>query len=441
MNGLFCSLLSVILAAQPAEFKAGVGRVKITPDGPIAMSGYAVRVKPSEGVEHDLWTKALALESEPGRPVVIVAADVICLPRAVVEEVAGRVKKTRGLERRQILFNASHTHSGPVILSSLENLVPPNADHKQLLEYRNRLTDALIDVIEAALDDLKPAVMSVGHGSAGFAINRRMKTNKGVQSGVNPDSPVDHDVPVLRIAAPDGRVRAVLFGYACHNTTLTGENLLIGGDYAGFAQIELERALPGATAIFMQLCGADQNPQPRGQMDHARQHGKTLADAVQKAISGEMKTVQPTIRTNYETLKLDFVRRERSVYEAEAKSEDQFRRNRAEAMLKAIDENLPVWQLDLPVQVVHLSDKLALVGIGGEVVVDYVLRLKRECPGMDLIVAGYCNDVPCYIPSRRILGEGGYEADQSMIYYKHPGPLAENVEEVIIGACRRLLEK
>jgi hypothetical protein len=203
--------------------------------------------------------------------------------------------------------------------------------------------------------------------------------------------------------------------------------------------MELEKALPGATAVFLQLCGADQNPNPRGQMDHARQHGKALADAVQKAISGEMKPIQPAIRADYEIVKLDFARRDRSFYETEAKSEDQFRRRRAEAMLKAIDENRPVWQIDLPVQVIRFGDKLALVGIGGEVVVDYSLRLKREYPGMDLIVAGYCNDVPCYIPSRRILGEGGYEADQSMIYYLHPGPLADSVEEKIITACRRLL--
>jgi hypothetical protein len=73
------------------------------------------------------------------------------------------------------------------------------------------------------------------------------------------------------------------------------------------------------------------------------------------------------------------------------------------------------------------------------VVVDYALRLKRECPGTDLIVAGYSNDVMCYVPSRRVLREGGYEADQSMIYYGQPGPFAENVEQTLVRACRRLL--
>ncbi|MHB1308508.1 MAG: hypothetical protein ACYC23_15625, partial [Limisphaerales bacterium] len=48
-------------------------------------------------------------------------------------------------------------------------------------------------------------------------------------------------------------------------------------------------------------------------------------------------------------------------------------------------------------------------------------------------------DVACYIPSRRVLREGGYEAVESMIYYGQPGPFAESAEEVIHAAIRRVM--
>ena len=76
-------------------------------------------------------------------------------------------------------------------------------------------------------------------------------------------------MPVLKITGPDGKLRAVLFGYACHNTTLTAEVYQLSGDYAGFAAAELEAKHPGATALFLMLCGADQNPSPRGTVELA----------------------------------------------------------------------------------------------------------------------------------------------------------------------------
>lgn len=427
---------TVFMPAAPAraaeqEFKAGVARKAITPSGPIWLSGYAARTRASEGVIHDLWAKALALEDPDGRRVVIVTMDLIGLPREVSTEVAARAKKQFGLERSQLLLCVSHTHSGPVVwpnLKTMYDLLTP-AERECLEQYARRLTGDLVSLVGAAIGDLAPARLSAGHGSVGFAINRRPQ--KG---------PVDHDVPVLKIAAPDGKLRAVLFGYACHNTTLGGDLYRINGDYAGFAQIELEKALPGVTALYTILCGADQNPSPRGKVELAAQHGKTLADEVRRVLAGPLTPVRPPIRTAYEDVKLAFAPQPRSTFEEEAKSKDRFRRHRADAMLAAFDAGHPVRDVLLPVQVVRLGNGLALVALGGEVVVDYALRLKRELAGTNLLVVGYANDVMCYIPSQRVLREGGYEGGIAMIYYGLPGPFTDQVEETVLGACRRLLD-
>jgi len=433
---LFCGVVSA------ADFRAGVGRVVITPPSPIWMTGYAARTHASEGAVHDLWAKALVMEDGRKGRVVIVTTDVLGLPREISDEVAARLSKKYGIERSQLVLNSSHTHCGPVVWPNLSAMffLPPE-DLQRVTRYAKKLTDDLVRVVDAAMADLAPAEVSVGHGSAGFAINRREPMPAGMRIGLNPKGPVDHDVPVLKIAAPDGKLRAVVFGYACHNTTLGGDFYKINGDYAGFAQIELEKACPGATAMFLMLCGADQNPQPRGKLEQAAEHGKSLAGEVRRVLAGDLRPVRPPIRTAYQVVSLDFAPHERAAFEEEAKSADRFRQNRAKLMLKTYDEGRPVRSLAYPVQAVRWNDDLTLIALGGEVVVDYPLRMKRELVGQNLIVAGYSNDVSCYIPSARVLREGGYEAVQSMIYYGQPGPFAENVEEAVVSACRKLLRQ
>jgi hypothetical protein len=439
---MILALLLLGTGAGPAELKAGVARKVITPSGPIRMAGFFARTRPSEGVLHDLWAKALALEDARRSRVVIVAIDLLELPHEVADEITARAKQKYGLQGRQLLLNCAHTHSGPLVLPSA--IVEPDLsprDRQVLVDYRNRLIDDLVEVVGAALSDLRPATLAVGHGSAPFATNRRERTPKGIKLGVNPAGPVDRDVPVLRIATPEGKLRAVVFGYACHNTTLAGDQFQINGDYAGFAQIEVEKALPGTTAMFLQLCGADADPQPRRTPEIAAQHGKTLAAAVERVLAGPLKTVHPAIRTACEIVKLDVVHQERATFVGELQAKEIFRQRRAAAMLAALDAGRPIWQVPVLVRVVGFGDNLVMVAMGGEVVVDYALRLKREYPKTDLIVAGYTHDVRCYIPSRRMLGEGGYEVVTSMALYCQAGPFAENVEESLIAACRRLLAK
>ena len=110
-------------------------------------------------------------------------------------------------------------------------------------------------------------------------------------------------------------------------------------------------------------------------------------------------------------------------------------------MLAAYDRGDPVRDVPYPVQAVRFNRDLTFLALGGEVVVDYALRSKREFPDENLVVAGYSHDVMCHIPSRRVLQEEGYEAVESMIYYGQPGRFAESVEEKIFAAIRRVMEK
>jgi hypothetical protein len=91
------------------------------------------------------------------------------------------------------------------------------------------------------------------------------------------------------------------------------------------------------------------------------------------------------------------------------------------------------------VQTWTFGRELAMVFLGGEVVAEYALRLRRELDGPRLWVNAYANAVPCYVPSRRMYPEGGYEVDGSMDYYGWPTRLQADTEDRLIGAVRGIV--
>jgi hypothetical protein len=232
----------------------------------------------------------------------------------------------------------------------------------------------------------------------------------------------------------------VLFGYACHNTTLGGDFYQINGDYAGFAQAELERLHPGVTALFLMLCGGDQNPHPRGTVELAKRHGTDLANEVARVLQTSLAPVRPPIRAASSVIQLDLAPHTRETFEEELKVDDVYRQRRARLMLEAYDRGAPVRQVAFPMQAIRFNGDLTLLALGGEVVVGYGLQAKQSFPGEHLIVSGYCHDVMCYIPTRQVLGEGGYEPVTSMIYYGQPGPFTTEVEETIFAGIGEVMK-
>ena len=115
--GFAVSLFLALASTAPAQtaWKAGVATAVITPTESIWLAGYGDRTRPSEGVLQDIHVKALALDAEAGKPVVIVTADLVGIPREISDPVAERCQKEFRLPRDRLVLNASHTHSAPVM--------------------------------------------------------------------------------------------------------------------------------------------------------------------------------------------------------------------------------------------------------------------------------------------------------------------------------------
>lgn len=422
------TLLAVLLSGLPASavWQAGVARVDITPTEPIWLAGYGARTRPSEGVRQHIFVKALALQDDQGNRTILVSSDLLGFPREVSDPIAARVEKQFGLPRERLLFNSSHTHSAPVIGHMLLPAYPFGETELTVIQrYTDRLQDQVAEMIGRSLHDLKPADLSFEQGLAGVAVNRRRVGHRDYPG------PVDQDVPVLAVRGPDGSLRAIVFGYACHNTVL--DDYQVSGDWAGYAQAALEKAHPEAMAMFIQGCGADANPLPRHSVDLAERYGETIAAATEEVLKGKMRPLHGPLGAAFVLVDIPFQPPpSRQELQSRMNGTDVYARRHAQLMLHILDRDgkLPD-HYPYPIEVWQFGKDLTLITLGGEVVVDYSLRFKRQYGFDNVWVAGYSNDVFAYIPSQRVLLEGGYEGGGAMLVYGQPAPFTWAVEETI----------
>jgi hypothetical protein len=435
----------IALAGDNSGWKAGVAKVKITPEQPMWMSGYAARTRPAEGKLHDLWAKALVLEDPTGKRCLLITLDLVGISRKLSLAVRDELKHRYQLDRDAIMIAISHTHSGPVIGENLLGMYQLGAVQLQLVRtYTEALQDKLITLVGEALSRVAAAGVSWGQGYATFAVNRRNNQELEVprlRELGRLRGPVDHEVPVLAVRDPKGTLRAIVCGYACHATVLDG--YFWSGDYPGCAQTELEKSHADAIALFWAGCGADQNPIPRRRVSLTEEYGRQLAKAVDEVLRAPMTPLEGHLATTYSEIDLPFG--ELPSYEKlkhDAHSTNRFVAARAKNLLQKWDSHGPLTATyPYPVEAWQLGNGPTWIALGGEVVVDYSLRLKKALGPGRTWVAGYTNDVMAYIPSLRVLKEGGYEGGGAMVYYGLPAPWSPRVEELIVAAVKEAVRK
>lgn len=418
------------VAAENADrHLVGVAKVEITPNHMVLLSGYAGRTGMTSDVSEPLWARALAVGTEGQTPSVMIAVDNCGVPLAVSNKVAEALAESHGLKRANVVVCSTHTHNAPMLTDVLPNLfVRDFTDREQAAidGYTEHLTEKLIAVAKEALANRRPAKLSWTSGVVRFAINRR-----------NAQGPVDHSLPVLRAEDENGKTIAVLVNYACHAVTLGAGNF-IGGDWPGYAAQAIEERFPDATALVIIGCGADQNPDPRGGPAEAKAQGESIANEIARLFEQPLKPVTGDLRVTFNTIALPFAEIP-SVEQWEQRAKmDGIAGYHAQKQLRRIaaGEQLRT-ELTYPVQTWTFGESLGMVFLGGEVVVDYSELLRGKLDPARLWVTAYSNDVACYIPSERVLREGGYEGGGAMVWYDQPGPLATGVEALIVDEVTR----
>ena len=436
-------------AAEATEWKAGLSSAVITPEEPVWMGGYGARTKPSEGKIHDLYVKALALEGPEGNRVVLVTADVLGFSIEFTNRVFQEIHKRFGLPREALLFNTSHTHCGPAVpLFKLPLYTMTEEDKEKIDAYMHWLELRYIRVISEAIDTMKPAVLSFSSSTpTPFAVCRRFPSPEGIIYRSAPSSyytggPRDDIVPVLKVATPEGTIQAILFGYACHPITLYMYKF--SGDYPGFAQHYIEEAYPGVTAMFIQGCSGDLVPNARYQVEYAMGHGRALADAVKKALDGEQIPIDGSLKCAYDEITLDFQPPpERKVLEENLKSDNRGLKRKSAYFLDILNKNEAIeTTLQCPLHVIRFGKEVLFIGLSGEPVADYSVKLKTEYLTYKFVwIAGFCDYDFGYLPTWKVLMEGGYEGGGLFTSAtQFSGPFTETVEKRVLEGVDRLVK-
>ena len=438
---LWLLLVHVFTAnGKTEEFQVGFGRSKITPTESVWMSGYAGRRQGFQAVLDDLYVQTMAVQDAYGTRALLLRLDVCILRDATVTQICDLIRERTGLMRRQILVNVSHTHSGPAVDELYH--YPMSTEHRErLAAYMERLKATCAEAAYAAIQDLSEAHLEYGKGEAHFFHNRRGLDEAGRYTGMmaNPENHTDRDVPVLKISGPEGEMRGVVYGVACHCVTL-GVNYEISADYAGHARMLLEKEIPHA--LFVTGCGADANPHS-GDDGHkqVQQHGRALADEIKTVLSGPLKRVRGPLQTEFRYVDLplvsyasrDDIERMRQGPYADIGTTDKLLAllNRGARIPQSYAAPFSVWQF---------GSDLSWIGLPEEAVSEYVPLLQETLKDKSLWISGYCNDVSGYLPTRTIMKQGGYET-RGLISDTEAGWFAPAVESVLLEEVSLMVDE
>jgi hypothetical protein len=436
---------------------AGTARMDITPTAPCHMGGFAGRDHGCEGVHDRLYATSLAISRE-GKTTVITAVDILALTNDQMDRIWNMAGERLNLKPDQLFINCSHTHAGPEVHPAFNcNTCAPGEVLQPDPGYIDQLLGNILLSVEKAIKNLEPAEAFWNIGETFIGINRRApdkslysKEATGYENFPNPDGVVDRSCPVILFKDKKGKPLSLIFGAACHPTTMRYDNYLISAEYPGVARQILEKDLGGAPALFLQGMAGDVKPRQVAWKDTFRSGtfedieivGKELAADVRTIMEKGLKPLSVKLQTSLKRVTLPFDKSwgEKTYKNYAGENQADYRRVWAKYWLKKLRAGEPVPEsIDLALSIVELSPELRFTGIAGELLTDMGMKIKHQFNSGNTLVFGYTNGEIAYITDAKTLKEGGYEATET-VFFSHdkPAPFSEEIEEIILTGFKDL---
>ena len=398
MPGKWLLLLWLPLSAAAQMFTAGVAKVDLAPPSGIQMSGYQVRY--AKGQHDPIEARVLTI-SDGKRRLAIVTLD-LCFPfePPAMDEIRSLVRP----QVDEVIFHASHTHSGPTYAAAPEAL--------------NAAIPRVASAIREAAAHMTPARIGTGWGQTYIGFNRRSVRPDGAihmfwrnEQKETSTFPVDPTVGVIRVDRADGSPLAVLVHYACHPVIFGPDNLDYSADYPYEMRLGVEEAMPGAMAFFLQGAPGDINPffdkTPRIEDAEAvmRSTGRKLAvEAVRVA-----RTIQTRAASSIKSKTVIVPSRNRwNIEKLKAVAQERYRLDPLRMARLLRDD------MQLPVTTLLIDDSIALAGMPGEPFVEFQMQLRAKSPVPASFLMGYTNGYFAYFPTIAAAARGGYGANSTV---------------------------
>ena len=423
--------------------QAGFGRVNISPPIGTRMFGWGDRDADHgcEGVRDDLFVRALWV-SQDGQEMLILGFDLLFFSREIADRLRGAIGRRFGLAPRQILLNTSHTHNGPTTgtwsfaqFSSIDGL------------YLDSVEQAILDACSIARKSTRPVTVHAGEAFCDIAVNRRNIDESGIVNwGPNPGGVTRRNLPVCLLKDSDDQAVCLLFSVSCHPSTVG--SFMISADYPGTAMALIDTHLGSECSMFLQGVGGDTKVKSfagknefGSTWEDADEAGKSVAKAVITLLDSGLLPVEPDLYSS--ELEICFTMTpvpNQNHFEELVRNPDtnELIRLWAQRMIDLLNRGIALPE-SIPVTLhgVRFGKGLRLVGLEGEVVAE-LGDLIHNCFGSGVTFPmGYTDGCQLYIPTTKMLDEGGYEVD-SFYEYGWPAQLASGIEDTIVVGLQRL---
>lgn len=436
-----------------------VAKTAITPAMPVFLAGFASRDYKSAQVHDPIHVKTVLLEAN--KRLLILAFDLIGGDRNFIKSLKGALFRHFGFGADEVLINFSHTHCSLYVTGddpdlslrrgyySIDQEKWPEKQHEldyaPDIAYYRFVEQAVVRSVARCLEELAEGELELAAGSSDVGVCRRLVQDGAVLWGPDPDAATDKALTVLRLSDTQGRCKGLLFSYGCHPTSIVSESL--SAEFVGAACAVLEERYPGCTAVFLQGCGGEivaaktfgNGGKARG-FAEMQEIGDDLAgDVCRIAGNAVFRKIRCAFHTRLDEVKLYTQPTPLAAFTSVMLSpgSSEYQKQNAARVIEAVDTGSALQHLPMYIAVWELDADTRLVALEGEIPSGYGLMTKALFPRTDTIVLGYTNGVFTYVPTRRILDEGGYEAEAYM-YHGFRGPFVPEIEDIILGRIVRM---
>jgi hypothetical protein len=397
-----------------------ISKEQITPDWSMRMEGFGNRVLPNIGIYDHLYTIALLLD-DGKKKVFFISIDVCMINKTFAARIKKLVHKKYDLNEEDIIVHTIHTHAGPTTF--LHNTKKGTPDYNDVIRFLNLLEQKIMMCVGNCMSNLKKGYMEIGTGETYIGMSRRQKKLAGVKIGPNPEEEIDRLTYALTIKNDNGKIEAIIFSCPCHPVVLYYNNLNISADFPGAARTEIEKKFPGVTSMFLQGTGADINPAVLVADDQYRDTyysdvlftGRILANDIYNIIQKGMKKLDASIKSHADKIVLPL-------------------NGKPTRELKP--EESEIIQGEIQANIINLSENFRIISLDAEICNQIGVHIRELYKSGDTMVLGYANGCIGYIPTAKIIQEGGYESLRT----RFVEPFAENAEVVLLERLKNLIK-
>lgn len=448
MDRRACWLCCGLLVVGPAAARDGYaswGTIDITPPLGIALGGRGNLEESSQTIADSLRAQVTILSDGQTQPIVLFSLDLIGLPTWFSAETSARITARTGIPAERIVFNCSHTHSGPMTFREL--FAGGEGDHPEEEAYLRRVAEDLVALVDARRDALVPVSVRLHTGICHAAINRRWEAPTGqMLMAPNPEAPRDTTVWILHLADEEEGGEALLFSYACHPNLMRDiARTCVSADFPGAVRRGLGRA--DRHVQFFQGAAGDLRLRPRGDLKKRIFPPATTAD-LQRVTTDLVTTIEGALAGPGEELRFDLMARRESVrlprgrppsaeeFQRIAQGTDSIAARGARYWLAQLAQGGLAHEADQwTVGLLRLTPACWIAYMSGEPVFEWDAVVRQIIPHASIDLWGYCQAATGYLPVDQILFDGGYEVRHSNhLRAWNPAPFGAGVDDSIGGS-------